>query len=79
MFVSLCQKKSERMRSQGLNVCFFMSDMDEAERENAMRKLLATPPEYNFLFATPETVLTPPLFELLQKLSSESLIYVFGN
>ena len=72
--LALLLNQVERMRSQGLNVCFFMSDMDEAERENAMRKLLATPPEYNFLFATPETVSTPALFELLQKLSSESLI-----
>ena len=77
--LALLLDQVERMRSQGLNFCFFMSDMDEAERENAMRKLLATPPEYNFLFATPETVLTPALFELLQKLSSESLINFFCN
>ena len=45
--LALLLDQVERMRSQGLNVCFFISDMDEAERENVMRKLLATPPEYN--------------------------------
>ena len=77
--LALLLDQVERIRSQGLNVCFFMSDMDEAKRENAMQKLQSTPPEYNFLFATPETVLTPALFELLQKLSSESLISFFLN
>ena len=75
--LALLLDQVERIRSQGLNVCFFMSDMDEAKRENTMQKLQSTPPEYNFLFATPETVLTPALFELLQKLSSESLISFF--
>ena len=34
--LALLLNQVERMRSQGLNDCFFMSDMDEAGRENAM-------------------------------------------
>lgn len=72
--LALLLDQVERMRSQGLNVCYFMSDMEDADKEIAKRKLQANPPEYHFLFATPETVLAPAVFNLLQKLSSENLI-----
>ena len=75
--IALLLDQVERMRLQGLNVCYFMSDIEEADREIAKRKLQSNPPEYHFLFATPETVLAPALFNLLQKLSSENLINVF--
>ena len=72
--LALLLDQVERMRLQGLNVCYFMSDMEEADREIAKRKLQSNPPEYHFLFATSETVLAPTLFNLLQRLSSENLI-----
>ena len=72
--LALLLDQVERMRSQGLNVCYFMSDMEDADKEIAKRKLQANPPEYHFVFATPETVLAPAVFNLLQKLSSENLI-----
>ena len=75
--LALLLDQVERIRSKGLNVCFFMSDMEETEKENAMQKLQSNPPEYNFLFVTPETLLTPAIFDLLQKLSSEKLINFF--
>ena len=42
-----------------------MSEMADSEKENIFHKLNLNPPEYNFLFVTPETVLTPTVFELL--------------
>ncbi|XP_078364120.1 uncharacterized protein LOC144648440 [Oculina patagonica] len=72
--LALLLDQVERMRQQGLNVRYFMSDMEEADREIAKRKLQSNPPEYHFLFATPETVLAPAVFNLLQKLASENLI-----
>ena len=50
--LALLLDQVERMRLQGLNVCYFMSDMEEADREIAKRKLQSNPPEYHFLFAT---------------------------
>ena len=70
--LALVLDQVERIRLQGLNVWYFMSDMEEADREIAKRKLQSNPPEYHFLFATPETVLAPGLFRLLQRLSSEN-------
>ena len=58
-------------------MCYFMSDMEEADREIAKRKLQSNPPEYHFLFATPETELALALLCLLQKLSSENFINFF--
>ena len=52
--LALLLDQVERMRLQGLNVCYFMSDMDDADREIAKRKLQSNPPKYHFLFATPE-------------------------
>ena len=75
--LTLLLHQVERMRLQGLNVCYFMSDMDEGDSEIAKRKLQSNPPEYHFLFATPETVLAPALFNLLRKLSSDNLINFF--
>ena len=75
--LALLLDQVERMRLQGLNVCYFMSDMEEGDREIANRKLQSNPPEYHFLFATPETVLAPALFNLLRKLSSDNLINFF--
>jgi len=57
----------ERMRSRGLNVCHLMSDMDETERESIIHGLHSKPPEYNFVFATPETVPSGCVFDLIQK------------
>ena len=71
--LALLLDQVERMRLQGLNVCYFMSDMEDADREIAKRKLQSNPPEYHFLFATPETVLAPALFNLLQNLSTENM------
>lgn len=75
--LALLLDQVERMRSRGLNACYFMSDMDPTEKENVMHKLNFNPPEYNFLFLTPETVLSPTVFELVQKLSSNNLIIFF--
>ncbi|KAJ7376891.1 hypothetical protein OS493_031770 [Desmophyllum pertusum] len=61
--LALLLDQVERMRSRGLNACYFMSDMDPTEKENVMHKLNFNPPEYNFLFLTPETVLSPTVFE----------------
>ena len=72
--LALLLDQVDRMRLEDLNVCYFMSDMEEADREIAQRKLQFNPPEYYFLFATPETVLAPALLNLLQRLSSEKLI-----
>ena len=72
--LALLLDQVERMRSQGLNVCYFMSDMDPTEEENIMNKLNLTPPEYTFLFLTPENVLSPTVFELVQKLSANNLL-----
>ncbi|CAB3990761.1 DNA helicase [Paramuricea clavata] len=67
----------ERMKSKGLNVGFLMKDMDEMDRQSVIHKLHSNPPEYNLLFLTPETVLSPSVFDLLSKLSSENLINFF--
>ena len=72
--LALLLDQVERMRSQGMNICYFMSDMDPTEKENIMNKLNLTPPEYTFLFLTPETVLSPTVFELVQKLSANNLL-----
>ena len=48
-----------------------MSDMAKADEKVAKRKLQSNPPEYQFVFGTPETVLAPALFDLLEKLSSK--------
>ena len=66
-----------RMRAQGLNVCYLMSDMDDMEKETVMHKLNSNPPEYNFLFVTPETVLSPTVFALMEKLASSNVINFF--
>ena len=42
--LALLLDQVERMR--GLNVCYFMSDMEEADRQIAKRKLQSNPPEY---------------------------------
>ncbi|CAB4007636.1 ATP-dependent DNA helicase [Paramuricea clavata] len=67
----------ERMKSNRLNVGFLMKDMDEMDRQSVIHKLHSNPPEYNLLFLTPETVLSPSVFDLLSKLSSENLINFF--
>ena len=67
----------ERLPSRGLNVCYLMSEMDETEKENIFHKLNLNPPEYNVPFVTPETVLTPTVFELLRKISSNDLLNFF--
>ncbi|CAB4028713.1 ATP-dependent DNA helicase Q5-like [Paramuricea clavata] len=67
----------ERMKSKGLNVGFLMKDMDEMDRQSVIHKLHSNLPEYNLLFLTPETVLSPSVFDLLSKLSSENLINFF--
>jgi len=75
--VALLLDQVERLRSRGLNVCYLMSEMDETEKENILHKLNLNPPEYNFLFVTPETVLTPTVFELLRKISFNNLLNFF--
>ena len=75
--LALLLDQVERMRSRGLNVCYLMSDMDETERESVIHRLHSKPPEYNFLFATPETVLSGCVFDLIQKLASAHLINFF--
>ena len=67
----------ERLPSRGLNVCYLMSEMDETEKENIFHKLNLNPPEYNVPFVTPETVLTPTVFKLLRKISSNDLLNFF--
>ena len=54
-----------------------MSEMDETEKENIFHKLNLNPPEYNVPFVTPETVLTPTVFELLRQISSNDLLNFF--
>lgn len=54
-----------------------MTDMEEIEKENVMHKLNSDPPEFNFLFVTPETVLNPLIFKLIQRLTSANLISFF--
>ena len=75
--LALLLDQVERMRSIGLNVCYLMSDMDETERESIIHRLHSEPPAYNFLFATPETVLSGCVFDLIQKLASDHLINFF--
>lgn len=75
--LALLLDQVDRLRARGLNVCFLMSDMEETERENVIHKLHSKPPAYNFLFATPETVLSGAVFNLIQKLASEQLIHFF--
>ncbi len=62
--LALLLDQAERMKSKGLSVCFMMTDMDEMERQNVIHKLYSNPPEYNCLFLTPETVLSPTIFDL---------------
>ena len=40
--LALLLDQVERMRSQGMNICYFMSDMDPTEKENIMNKLNLT-------------------------------------
>ena len=54
-----------------------MTDMDEMERQSVIHKLYSNPPEYNCLFLTPETVLSPTIFDLITKLCSQNLINFF--
>lgn len=75
--LALLLDQVERMKSKGLNVCFLMTDMDDMGRQNVIHKLHSNPPEYNCLFLTPETVLSPSVFDLMLKLSSENLINFF--
>ena len=58
-------------------MCYLMSEMDETEKENIFHKLNLNPPEYNVPFVTPETVLTPTVFELLRQISSNDLLNFF--
>ena len=51
--------------------------MDKTEKENIFHEVNLNPPEYSFLFVTPETVLTPTVFELLRKISSNDLLNFF--
>ena len=71
------QIKQFKRSSKSTNVCYLMSDMDETERESIIHRLHSYPPEYNFLFATPETVLSGCVLDLIQKLSSDHLINFF--
>lgn len=70
--LALLLDQAERMRSHGLNVCYLMTNMEEDERMNVMHQLNADPPEHNFFFVTPESVLTPAVLYLLQDLSSKN-------
>jgi superfamily II DNA helicase RecQ len=72
--LALLLDQSERLRRKGMNVCYLMTDMEEEERENVIHKLNCNPPEYNFFFVTPETVLTPAVLILLQNISSKNLL-----
>ena len=75
--LALLLDQVERMRAKGLSVCYLMSDMDETEKECIIHQLHSKPPVYNFLFATPETVLSGTVFELVVKLINEDLINFF--
>ncbi|CAB4010934.1 ATP-dependent DNA helicase Q-like 3 isoform X1 [Paramuricea clavata] len=72
--LALLLDQAERLRRKGMNVCYLMTDMEEEEREIVIHKLDCNPPEYNFFFVTPETVLTPAVLTLLQNLSSRNLL-----
>lgn len=69
--LALLLDQAERLRRNGLKVCYLMTEMEETERETIIHKLNSNNPEYNFLFVTPETMLTPAVMNVLKNLSSK--------
>ena len=60
-----------RLRSLGINTCYFNTLLTDSERENILHNLRTPTCQYEFVFVSPEAVVTEQLQSCLKKLKDE--------
>ena len=60
-----------RLRKYGINTCFYSTTLSETERKNILHNLMQPICQYEFLFISPEAVVTEQFQDCLHQLKRE--------
>ena len=75
--VMLMHDQVQRLRSLGINTCYYNTLLSDSERQNILHHLKDTACQYQFLFVSPEAVVSEQFQNCLHKLHNESRLSFF--
>ena len=75
--IMLKQDQVMRLRALGINTCYFNTLLTESERENILHNLREPTCQYQFVFVSPEAIITEQLQSSLKKLKDEDRLSFF--
>ncbi len=75
--IMLMDDQVARLRKYGINTCFYNTTLSETERKNILHNLMQPICQYEFLFISPEAVVTEQFQDCLHQLKREKKLSFF--